>query len=498
MTLMKHFIVFCFAIYIQQTLSAQLPDLIPYHAKDGLWGYCDSTKKIIIPCKFSDVKLFGTKDSARGELEYKPGWIMKNGDFHPDKAIYFEGYNWSKYYPPWQLYPGYVLTYVGLDYEPPPCTGLSICRDSASERYGYKNCENKIVIPCIYREAYSFSEGLASVKLNDSIWQYIDEQGKTIFEFKNRRLGNFKNGHAVVMAEMGMGSQGVIDKKGDFIVPPICLHIEILQNKFLIANQFEYSHQAGYNSDNYYEDPNLSSLTSTTYYGCILLDTNGKWTDNHIYYTIKECSNSFYLAQAEGGNAFLDTSMKQITPFKYYDARIFDSYNVAAVCDTNEHWGFVNTKGKEIIPLQYKNVRSFNNGLVSVQRDDELWEFFNVKGKKTTPRKYKEVRFYQNGFIAVSDTSGKWGFVNDKGKEVIPCSYDYVSGFSMELVAVGKVVDSDGYSFSLLGFINEKGKIIIPLKYPMSYDAPAFGDNGLFQVENGYIDIHGTEYWDAE
>jgi hypothetical protein len=497
MTLMKCFLVFCFAIFIQHTLSAQLPDLIPYRASNGLWGYCDSTKKIIIPCKFSEAKLFETPDSTRGELEYKPGWIMKNGDFHPDTAKYFEYPDWRNYYSPWQLYNTYTIAYP-LYYKPPPCTGLSLCIDSVSRQLGFKNCEGKIVIPCIYPEAYSFSEGLAIVKLNDSIWQYINEQGKTILEFKNRKLGNFKNGHAVVMAEMGLGSQGVIDKKGNFIVPPICINIVIIANKFLISTQVQDYHEASYNSDYYSEDPNMNSVISTTYYACILLDTNGKWSDNQVYSTIQECSNSWYLAQAEGGYGFFDPSLKQITPFKYYDARIFDSFNVAAVCDTNERWGFVNTKGKEIIPLKYKNVRSFNNGLVGVQGDDELWEFYSAKGKKTTPRKYKEARFYQNGFIAVSDTSDKWGFVNEKGKEVIPCSYDYVSDFSMGLVAVGKAVDEDGYSFSMMGFINEKGKIIIPLKYPMSYDAPVFGDNGLFLLENGYIDIHGAEYWDAE
>ncbi|MDQ3109232.1 MAG: WG repeat-containing protein [Bacteroidota bacterium] len=79
---MKRFFILILVLIVQKDLSARLPDLIPYRNKSGMWGYCDSTKKIIIPCKFRDVKPFGNLDSARGIFEDNNVWIRKNGDFH--------------------------------------------------------------------------------------------------------------------------------------------------------------------------------------------------------------------------------------------------------------------------------------------------------------------------------------------------------------------------------------------------------------------------------
>src|SRR6266542_4119359 len=48
---------FSFFILVNENISARLPDLIPYR-KGNLWGYCDSTKKIIIEPQFDDAAEF--------------------------------------------------------------------------------------------------------------------------------------------------------------------------------------------------------------------------------------------------------------------------------------------------------------------------------------------------------------------------------------------------------------------------------------------------------
>jgi hypothetical protein len=48
---MKRFFFFILILFLQENLSARLPDLIPYR-KGNLWGYCDSTKKMIIEPKY--------------------------------------------------------------------------------------------------------------------------------------------------------------------------------------------------------------------------------------------------------------------------------------------------------------------------------------------------------------------------------------------------------------------------------------------------------------
>jgi hypothetical protein len=54
---MKRLILFFLILFLQENLSARLPDLIPYR-KGNLWGYCDSTKKIVIEPKYERTYLF--------------------------------------------------------------------------------------------------------------------------------------------------------------------------------------------------------------------------------------------------------------------------------------------------------------------------------------------------------------------------------------------------------------------------------------------------------
>ncbi len=59
----------------------------------------------------------------------------------------------------------------------------------------------------------------------------------------------------------------------------------------------------------------------------------------------------------------------------------------------NGKYGWLNSKGKEVIPLQYDSASYFREGLVSVMKND------------------------------------KYGFVNQNGVEVVPCQYVFASDF---------------------------------------------------------------------
>lgn len=60
-----------------QLLEARLPDLIPYR-KGKLWGFCDSTKKIIIAPQWERVSLFGA-NSAVVQKDGRAGLIDRTG-----------------------------------------------------------------------------------------------------------------------------------------------------------------------------------------------------------------------------------------------------------------------------------------------------------------------------------------------------------------------------------------------------------------------------------
>jgi hypothetical protein len=85
----------------------------------------------------------------------------------------------------------------------------------ANGKYGFVDRTGKEIIPCIYDEIGSFSEGLAPVNLNGK-WGYIDRTGKVIIPYKYDEIGSFSEGHAPVNLN---GKWGYIDKTGKVVIP---------------------------------------------------------------------------------------------------------------------------------------------------------------------------------------------------------------------------------------------------------------------------------------
>lgn len=372
-------------LLVSTLAEARLPDLIPYR-KGQYYGYCDSTKKIIIACKFQEAGLFeyGDGDSARGkDGDWIPGYIMRNGDFHPDPPVENSGvfiYNWN-FGPTITLWTPY-----GFD----SCDYFYPVQNDSSGLYGYENCHRQMIIPCRYASVGSFSEGLAPVQFPDGRWAFIDKKGNAKIKFEQcEQLEPFSNGLATVTIN---GLQGKVNHRGEFVFPPVF--------------------------------PTLLD------YGSIIASEDGS-------------GNNFMLFNRSG---------------KMIDSRIFQQFGAAGngywLFQFNEHWGYLDKNGKEIINPVYYEASGFTSGLAAVADSTEYYGFINEKGRVVIPFIYISAHPFSEGLALACDSSGNWGFINRAGKTVIPFKYqepeEGMSGFS----------------------------------------------NGLFRFDAGYIDIHGTEYWE--
>lgn len=191
--------------------------------------------------------------------------------------------------------------------------------------------------------------------------------------------------------------------------------------------------------------------------------------------------------------------------------------------------GYLNLKGKVVIPFKYDYAEEFREGLAKVEKNGK-YGFINKKGKVVVPIKYEEVRGFQRGIAAVKK-NGKWGFVNKRGKVVIPFIYD--NAYSRAQTAYGvqrfysaknpaptswsvsrykegwKEIDEKGavlfvhpdhvYSPEKLSFINKEGKKVDLSDYIY---ADLFEDGRcLVQGKNGkwgYIDDNGNPITNLE
>lgn len=120
-------------------------------------------------------------------------------------------------------------------------------------------------------------------------------------------------------------------------------------------------------------------------------------------------------------DAVVELTPEFITAIGQYDKLGAFSEGMAAVMK-NGKWGYINTKGEEVIPCQYPNpyddytAPSFHEGLAAIQKND------------------------------------KWGYINTKGEEVIPCNLkaEFAGNFSEGLAFIYKdnenfmVIDAKG------------------------------------------------------
>lgn len=204
--------------------------------KGNLYGYIDTTGKVVIKARFTDAYSFIDGLAAVCTEWQKCGFINKAGDFviGPKYRVahsFREGLALAglEY-----LLIGFVNKNGEMVIEPQFgnlvgtgfSEGLSVVAYQWG-KFGYINTEGAIVIPMQFEMAQPFSDGLAAVRV-DSKWGYIDKTGKFVIEPQFRGAGPFSEGLApvgnvdflsVTRSDEGEATitTGYIDKQGKMV-----------------------------------------------------------------------------------------------------------------------------------------------------------------------------------------------------------------------------------------------------------------------------------------
>jgi hypothetical protein len=154
-------------------------------------------------------------------------------------------------------------------------------------------------------------------------------------------------------------------------------------------------------------------------------------------------------------------------------------------------FGCVDTTGTEVIPLQYDNMKSFEN-IFGVELG-EKWGFIDLKGNEILPIQYEQIgEVFADNLLKVQ-LNGQWGFIDKDGNEVIPCQYVDVGYFKEGLINVRKNAKENGLSVRRWGYIDATGKEIIPLKYSNAEDFSEGRASVFYGNRWGFIDHDGNE-----
>jgi hypothetical protein len=176
---------------------------------------------------------------------------------------------------------------------------------------------------------------------------------------------------------------------------------------------------------------------------------------------------------------FIDRRGKIVIPYKFENAHDF-SEGLAEVM-INGKWGFIDCKGEIVIKPQYDGVVEFSEGRAVVKKR-EKWYIIDKTGKHIKNKSFDlgYNSYYREGILKVYDGEGRCGYLDINGNLKIPFLYDFVSkDFSEGLACVKKD--------RKYGYIDKTGKVVIPIKF---YKAWSF-NKGFARV----IDFYKERYY---
>ncbi|HEY6162819.1 MAG TPA: WG repeat-containing protein [Bacteroidia bacterium] len=181
-------------------------------------------------------------------------------------------------------------------------------------------------------------------------------------------------------------------------------------------------------------------------------------------------SQSISVKQDEKSNlyGFVDENDNYIVKptYKEVDFNFGMKPGIFYVVNKNEKYGYVNDRGKEVVPCKYDHASSFDNGYCIVEiktgEFDRVMGLLDSTGREVVPVKYGQLEFYpKEKVLLVGETSSSdVGLMGLDGKMIIPFQYEFWSKrISNGLWPVGKN--------DMCGVVNMKNEIIVPFEYEM-------------------------------
>jgi hypothetical protein len=379
------------------------------------------------------------------------------------------------------------FAYPSIECSDPYIVGETRRRRLAKPKcYGFKNASGRVVIPAKYREATTFSQGLAAVRQGD-YWSYIDKTGAVrIKTLSSVEASQFYRGLAVVSKCSEKYS------REPFYTYRGCVRSSHYYREGLINLKGQKVCEAKYE--------NLSGLsterilfTKNLEWG--VLDRSGKVVLEPCYGGLQRYSEGLAAATVRcwrgdfsrpypSSWGFIDERGKLVIPHRYVAARAFHdgfalvSQSLPEKSRSGKSFveGFIDKTGRMCFESNFAHSMDFNHGVAVKSKGTDKSEpsdcrarlcLINIKGEELTKtgeyheyglKKQREEALLQSeGLIPVRQRK-LWGFIDLSGKEIIKPQFCYVDHFKEGLAAVS--VDGNFYFY-----INRNGKSVVPGKF---------------------------------
>lgn len=318
------------------------PALIPYLTADGVYGYTNSQKKLVIKPRFENARPF-TNGLAWVKENKKWGLINAAGDW---------------VYPP-----------ANEDAKPDPFSG-PLTTVIINKQYGMINRQGKLLVPAVYFTFYgSLQDGLY-LGYKSGGWDLINSAGKITGTINKDLTGVFGNGLAPFKEK---GKVGYLDKTGKVIIPP----------------QFDFGRSFS---------EGLAAVRMGEKWGYI--NKTGKIIIPVEYDWAESFEKGISTVKKGDKYAIINSTGKLVTGFAY-DV-VYSFYNGIAVAGDGEKYGLINTSGKWVLSPAFPDMGSLlTEGLVAAANSEELYGYINLKGEWVISPAYQYAAPFSNGLAEV-------------------------------------------------------------------------------------------------
>jgi len=166
-------------------------------------------------------------------------------------------------------------------------------------------------------------------------------------------------------------------------------------------------------------------------------DTDPDWVEDSVVWSIDPnyggpwptFSEGLAPVEEWGKIGFIDKKGKLVIPFQYQAAANF-SEGVAAV-KRKDKWGYIDKTGKEVLPFVYDDAMTFNGGLAPVKIGN-TWSVINRNGEVLFETDFVQIDSYSEGVAKVICNDGKYteNIIDERGRLLFTKDYIYLGKFN--------------------------------------------------------------------
>jgi hypothetical protein len=292
------------------------------------------------------------------------------------------------------------------------------------------------------------------------LWGYANQKGEVVIRPEFKKCFEFSSDGLAVVLDSEAKQYYFIDVKGKKLPTEI--------TKFKLINLL------GFNAKGF--ESGMAPVSVGDMWG--YLNTNGKLIIPTKYDNVTEFDGGF-AAVKQGDSYFVVNTEGEETRVEgsgLLDINHF-SEGLAPFRNADKKFGFIDTKGKVVIPANFESVGYFTNGMAWAKTDGKLLGYLDKSGAWVIKPQFDAGKnFDKESGLARVKSADSWAYVTKSGQLVYLKDTDLFEDFSGGLAR--------GRKEKKFGFLNSKGEWAI---------APQF--DGARDFKNGYASVKEGELW---